>query len=412
MLNLFKFYSKEKKLDLITLNQKNNNSKESFVNNKHFPSSIREWNNSIYVYNNNALNAIPTSTNSSIKIIKGYFSLYNEDVDKKLRAKRLLLRLRRLSSNKIYISKGEFKHTNNKVHITIYVFNREKTNYLLTLKKRYIKTFLKKIKLKYKKKISFKKFLLQRLKVFDIKTIQTLKTVNNDKNIIKILNDKDKGEKYLGISEYIIKFYKKLLKKSLRKIEIYLYYKQLIYINRSKFNYTYLQFLKKYLEIIYNKNIEFNIVNLKRFYLNSDILSESISLKITRNRRKIIRFLNKLKIKVNTRNNKLISNKLNLINDFSKNKKLLKKYIINNLKYKHVTGFRLEAKGRLTRRYTASRSLSRLRYKGNLWDIDSSYKGLSTVLLKGNLKSNIQHTKLKSKSRIGSFGIKGWISGN
>jgi hypothetical protein len=28
------------------------------------------------------------------------------------------------------------------------------------------------------------------------------------------------------------------------------------------------------------------------------------------------------------------------------------------------------------------------------------------------LKSNLQYTKLKSKSRIGSFGIKGWISGN
>jgi hypothetical protein len=33
------------------------------------------------------------------------------------------------------------------------------------------------------------------------------------------------------------------------------------------------------------------------------------------------------------------------------------------------------------------------------------------VLLKSNLKSNLQYTKLKSKSRIGSFGIKGWVSG-
>jgi hypothetical protein len=33
-------------------------------------------------------------------------------------------------------------------------------------------------------------------------------------------------------------------------------------------------------------------------------------------------------------------------------------------------------------------------------------------LLKGNLKSNVQFTKLSSKTRIGSFGIKGWISGN
>ena len=52
------------------------------------------------------------------------------------------------------------------------------------------------------------------------------------------------------------------------------------------------------------------------------------------------------------------------------------------LKYKDITGFRLEAKGRLTRRYTASRSVTKFRYKGNLLNIDSSYRGLSTVLLK------------------------------
>jgi ribosomal protein S3 len=33
-------------------------------------------------------------------------------------------------------------------------------------------------------------------------------------------------------------------------------------------------------------------------------------------------------------------------------------------------------------------------------------------LLKGNLKSNIQYTKSKSKTRIGSFGIKSWVSGD
>ena len=87
--------------------------------------------------------------------------------------------------------------------------------------------------------------------------------------------------------------------------------------------------------------------------------------------------------------------------------KSLSQFIIKKLKYKDVTGFRIEAKGRLTKRYTASRSLLKVKYKGNLLNIDSSLKGLSSVLLKGNLKSNIQYTKLASKSRIGSFGIKG-----
>lgn len=88
-------------------------------------------------------------------------------------------------------------------------------------------------------------------------------------------------------------------------------------------------------------------------------------------------------------------------------KLLLQNSIIKNLKYRHVTGFRLEARGRLSKRYTASRSIFRTRHNGGILDIDSSYRGISSVLLKGNLKSNTQYTKLSSKARIGSFGIKG-----
>src|SRR5947207_2930665 len=112
-------------------------------------------------------------------------------------------------------------------------------------------------------------------------------------------------------------------------------------------------------------------------------------------------------LELQTKNKEIIyyknSNRLNINQD----KNFLEKKVLSNIRYKHVTGFRLEVSGRITRRYTASRSVSKLRYKGNLLNIDSSYRGLSSVLLKGNLKSNVQHTKLKSKTRIGSFGIKG-----
>ena len=52
-----------------------------------------------------------------------------------MRTKRLLLRLRRLSLNKIFVSNGEFKHTNNKVIITLYIFNRQKQSYFNKMKK-------------------------------------------------------------------------------------------------------------------------------------------------------------------------------------------------------------------------------------------------------------------------------------
>ena len=396
MLNLFKLYS----------NKKTEKRKIDFQekHNKHHPSAIREWNNSIYAFNKNAINLIPQAAELVNKLIKSYFNLYNLKLERKIRSSRLLLRLRKLSSNKIYVSNGEFKHTNNKVVITLYLFNRQKFN------------IDKKIKKSFYKALSNQNVLNRRLLLLQAKVIQSIKKWDKKKLVlIDIMESKTKNKQildYKGLSKYIILFYKKFLKKSLDKYLLYKYYQQLVFINKSKFNYNYLQHLKKYLEKIYNKNVEFNLVNLRRFYLNSDILSESITIKIRKNRRKLLKYLNTLKRKVKVRNKKNIFfqpvlNKLNNID-----KKYLKEVIIRNIKYKHVTGFRLETSGRLTRRYTASRSVSKLRYKGNLLNIDSSYRGLSSVLLKGNLKPNLQYTKLKSKTRIGSFGVKGWISSN
>jgi Mitochondrial ribosomal protein (VAR1) len=251
---------------------------------------------------------------------------------------------------------------------------------------------------------------LEKQKLIESMATQSLEKLNRNKYLlINALELQTKNKEiifYKNLSKYITIFYKKLVKKSLDKSLLYDYYKQLIIINESKFNYNYLQYLKTYLEKIYNKNVEFNLVNLRYIYLNSDIFSQSISLKISKNRRKLLKFLNNLKRKVKIRNKKnlyqLTSNRLN-----NQDKNLLEKKVLNNIRYKHVTGFRLEVSGRITRRYTASRSISKLRYKGNLLNIDSSYRGLSSVLLKGNLKSNVQHTKLRSKTRIGSFGIKG-----
>lgn len=415
MLNLFSLKENKKLIEQTKKNYKKTS--------KHFPSPLREWKNSIYVFNKNSLNSITSATNAVNSIIKSYFNLYNKKIEVKLRTKRLLLRLRRSSSNKYYISNGGFKHTNNKVLINLYLFNRQKTNYLTILKKWYLKNFLKKTN--KTRDINVK--LVKRLELINKKGIEAVKTLNRDKYLlIKALNNVDFFKKNLqnknfnlntfkALSIYTENYYKNLIKKSLRKIKMYFYYKQLLYINRTKLNYTYLHLLKKNLEKIYNKNVEFNLINIKRFYLNSDILSESVAIKIARNRKKISKYLNVLKNKVKLKNklSKILLNKnLNVEQNLSQNQPLLQNTIIDSLKYKHITGFRVQAKGRLNRRFTASRSTTKVRYKGNLLNTDSSFKGLSSVLLKGNLKSNTQFTKIKSKTRVGSFGIKGWVSGN
>lgn len=373
---------------------------------KHFPSSVREWDNSVYLYNNNALSLLPNISKLAIKIIRNYFFLYNKNIELKIRKKNLSRRFRKLSTSRIFLSKGEFKHTNNKVIITLYIFNKQKNNYIFNLEK-----------LNLYKEI----FINKNVNNINVKGFKALEEANRYKpKIVKILRKLNKNNKineFKAVTKYVNKFYKKLVKNSLRKFIIHMYYKQLIYINKTKFNYTYLQYLKNKMQVLFNKNIEFNFINLSYFYLNSNILSESILLKITKNRKNLLRHLVSLKSIINIQKKRIILGELLKKQDITLkqvfyNKDLLESHIINNLKYKHITGFRLETKGRLNKRFTASRSMSKFKYEGNLLNLDSSYKGLSSVLLRGNLNSNIQYTKLSSKSRIGSFGIKGWVSGN
>ena len=80
---------------------------------------------------------------------------------------------------------------------------------------------------------------------------------------------------------------------------------------------------------------------------------------------------------------------------------------INFIKYKSVFGVRLEAAGRLTKRSTASRSIFKFRYNGTLRNNPIINNSLSSVIVKNNRISNLQFTKIASKTRNGSFGLKG-----
>lgn len=419
MLNLFKLNTQTKK----TKNKPISLEKDKDYY-KDYPISTREWNNSIYVYNKNTLALIPQSTISAINLIKGYLNIYNLNLEQRMRKKRFLKRFRRLSSHKPYVSNGEFKHTNDKVIITLYTYNRQKLNYISLLEKRYLRIFDS----VRKKKIN------NRFHLIKYKSLEYLKRADQDKFITIMrwktykVENKNIIDKYKSpfINDYLIKFYRKWVKKSLQKIKIYIYYRQLLYINESKYNYTNLQSLKKFIQKIYNKKVEFNLINLKYHYLNSDILSESLTLKITKNRKKLLKYLNRLiwKVKLSkTHKNNYFEpylNKLNITdplesllgNKMRTQVESLKTTVLEEIKYKRLSGVRLEAAGRLTGRYTASRSVNKLRYIGNLANLDSSYYGLSTVILKGNLRSNLQYSKLVSKTRIGSFGIKVLVSGS
>jgi len=78
---------------------------------------------------------LPTADKNLMKLFKSYFNFFINN--KILKTKRIANRYRKLSANKIFVGKGELKHTNNKIIITSYVYNAEQL---------YLKSMVKKIR--------------------------------------------------------------------------------------------------------------------------------------------------------------------------------------------------------------------------------------------------------------------------
>ena len=456
MLNVFNARLKKDKTQKVKLESNNYN----YIGKpRHYPPANKEWFNSIYVYNNNTIKLLPTTDKVTLKLVKSYFNFYSRKLEKKIRSRRLRIRGRRLSTNRILISRAELKHTNDKVVVTIYVYNRQKEYYFnKIIRIATIENLLpNRIKIKIIKKKSLK--IISRVKKQKKIVWKTLGLFYSNKN--KADNNKFKNYETSYLKHYITR--------SLRKEMLSIYLWQLVSFNESKFEKRYLLPITSLVRKVYNKKVEFNLVNLKYLYLNSYIFSETLVTKLRNRSNRLLRVLKtsllmfklpfidrpalyeeiynrkrKLQnLKIDNTTDNLISLKSNIKSQFSdilersllntdpkdsihklKDFKLsraqnlvycnyplfLVNTILKSIRNKSVSGIRLEVAGRLTRRNTAARSLFKLRYKGNIKNMDSSYKGLSAVLLRGYAKSNLQYTKLKSRIRIGSFGLKGWVS--
>lgn len=207
------------------------------------------------------------------------------------------------------------------------------------------------------------------------------------------------SDKKLDLNNLDFKFYdyKDHMKISLAKEIEYMNLKQLIFLNKYKFNNYYLQYLTNLVKKIYKKDIRFNFINVKYFYLNSDILTENLILRIKDDRAHLNRYLNSVIRKVKVQKKSLLQNR----------DSYLKEIVLNNIEYKNFSGVRLETTGRLTKRYTAARSLSKLHFAGSLRNLNSSKNRIPVALIRGKFKPNLEFTNLNSKTRIGSFGIKG-----
>lgn len=493
-----------------------------------FPPATKEWFNSIYAYNKNSIKNLSVADKTISKLIKSYFSLF---FDKKIiRSKKLLRRLRRLSLKKIFISKAELKHTNSNVNITLYVYNEEKRDLDRKLSKleslhfvsgaspkmttlsgkndKFNENFslislLRKVR-DYKNKVSLIDYLerLQLSVFFRIALYKSRESRRRRLTIKKLSLYLKKITKMIILSKrnnIASERLDQIYTESIRKILLYKEIKEIascklwLDLNKSKFEDKYLKELKSLIGEVYDKKVEFNIVNLTTLYFNSDIFTQAISMRIKNRKNSLLRVLKaalhlvKLPAVNKIRDKYGIADKLSLdhlknvqiggwqspsvLNKYNTNKDTLDQLlldilpystvaasqdksmclssgdkinsnegsfsdgvvspqhslynegkifcadisnpldlVISSLKYKTTAGVRLETRGRLTKRFTASRSVFKVKWKGSIKNLDSSYKKLSSVMLRGHAKSNVDYTNINTKTRNGSFGLKGWIS--
>ena len=297
----------------------------------------------------------------------------------------------------------------------------------------------------YEKKIKKIKILEETISNISILTklaknhiLSDLKDISEDK--IKNLSLK------LVINAY------KLFKNINRTTRKHAYAYEFYYLKLNK-TYFYLFKLSSFFTRILNKKIEFNIVSLKSLVFSTDIFTKALSLKLRKKRffsvlKGMNSIVNRAKLPVintkieranlkrhkdlNSINNKFkdtylfsyVADKTNnlLLNYFLKEiqinknnsiyntKQRILKSIFNSIKHKNMGGIRLEVKGRLTRRYRADRAIYKLKWKGGLKNIESSYNKLSSILYRGYLKPNVNYSVFSSKRRVGSFAVKGWMS--
>jgi len=471
-LNL-KIYEKNinNKAKIVPLNNRKNDSGKT----KYLPPYFQEWNNTAYFYNKNVIKNIPIYNILINKIIKSYFNLlylnYKYIIPKK---RRLFLKDTYLSNAKIKYTNSVAIITLYTVNLRKYLFAKYINYfYYYSIKKEWNKIFdnktqdwiwirkkpyalIKILKSKYLRFIGIETIIFGSNKILESKNL----AIKNTNNIKEILNYKFKIFNK-GLESYNLYMKIHLIKEIKHVYYKYLYllykYNYLYFLNNIKFkddNISFIHKLKSKLSRILNKKVKLNIINLKSITYNSDIFTKALAVKLKKRKFNVIKsmitIINKgkmltknslhtellLKNKnldllenrfknlslisiINKSNLNLLLNniyptsKLSLINTETTFKNQLNVYntIFNLIKYKNMGGIRLEVKGRLTKRYRADRAIYKLHWKGGLKNTDSSFKGLSSVMYRGHLKSNVTYSIYKSKRRIGSFAVKGWIAG-
>jgi hypothetical protein len=206
------------------------------------------------------------------------------------------------------------------------------------------------------------------------------------------------------VSLGVIRIYKKINKifNFIRRFKLRLA------LNNAKFNEQLLSILSKIINSQLNKEIEFNLINVKSLTYNSDIFTEIITKKLRNPRRSPMGIIKAILGRVTLPNinsvieksrfekmvnSRLLDNRyknMNIISNLDSNPFLyekednlngllnkiyfnnkydhvfnnipylkLRNTILSNIHYKNIGGITIKVKGRLTRRYRADRAVSK-----------------------------------------------------
>jgi hypothetical protein len=436
--------NKEKNLKI-----QNKLEKKEYNNLIYYPSSSKEWFSSVYSYNKSYIKPLIVLDLISNKLFASYFNMFRDKI--KILFKRRRDNKSRYSANKVYVSRAELKHTNTKLLIILSTYNKQKSTFLRwTRKIIYIKRMYKiLVELDDRYIVMRKGFftillkgmihisriirverLLKNGKIMKARYIPAMvNRLNHTLNYVfkrKFFVFKKWNMPFLNknhnniLTNFLLNFKNKklykipsysrwLLKNNFRVVKMLFKNTRLISFNKSKFNHLVLTLrnegLTSLLVKLYGKKVIIKLVDLKSLHLNSDVFSSAVALKLRDRQNKAVKVLRKAILQMVR-----IPDLHTLITFDDTNEKMNKNNIVKTLKQQVVSGVRFEAAGRLTRRLTAMRAVFKYRYTGSLKNLRSSFNNKASILLRGYDKANSQYTLINSKTRNGTFGLKGWVS--
>jgi hypothetical protein len=424
----------------------------------------KEWKNSMYFFNKYTMRSQNLINNRNInKMIQNYFLV-------SFRAVRLhwIKRIPRtdipfLSGNMI-VSSPDIKYTASKVIIRLFIYNPHR-KYIAY--EQYVKLHIFVYKQIYAK--IYGRILPELLsKIFGhiISTIMYHNRLMRNKHNVTVGIMKSFFLKKLeeSLREYLLKYFivsKRINNKlffRLGKKTRTLHY--LYLLDKYKFEETkLLSRLTRLLNKFINKKIEYNIINLKSLVYSPDIFTKYVNLSIKRLNKKSFKghsinkclkvlrkkfmsnkssiwqwhFFKKVVLEHFTKKhiftrdyvnaNLIYLLKNNNMNSFfkyifpisltEKNNDLnILSRVFGNIKYKRIMGIKIDINGRLTRRYRADRSKNyRLEGVGSILDIYARQGFYANyVKYRGFRSSHVIYSTSVGKTRVGSYGIKGWVS--